>query len=246
MPDTNISFFWAFAAGFLSFLGPCVLPLIPGYLSFISGYTVEELNEATTKKREHVLWVSILFVLGFSLIFTLMGASASLIGSFLLTYRSLLNKIAAVLIIIFGISLLGLFKIPFFQGISFTHKIKNRGPFSVFLLGMAFAVAWMPCIGPILTSILTFAGSTGTVGTGMALLAVYSLGLGIPFILSGLLFSRFITAFGWIRKHYTAITVISGLLLIAMGVLILTGQIVYVNSWLRGLQTSPFWSWTNL
>ncbi len=230
----------------MSFLGPCVLPLIPGYLSFISGFSLDELSNQNTERRGRVLAASTLFVLGFSLIFIFMGASASYVGSFLLSYRSLFNKLAGVLIIIFGLSLIGLFKLPFFQGGGVNAKIKPRGPLSTIVLGMAFAVAWTPCIGPILTAILTYAGSTGTVSTGMALLAVYSLGLGIPFILTGLLFSRFLVAFGWVRKHYRAISVISGLLMIAMGVLLLTNQIVYVNSWLRGLQSSPFWNWTSL
>jgi len=241
-----VSFSWAFAAGFVSFLGPCVLPLIPGYLSFISGLSLDELNEASAETRQRILSASILFVLGFSLVFVLMGASASFIGSFLLAYRSILVKVASVLIILFGLSLIGLFRLPFFQGTNLGGKLKKRGSFSLVLLGMAFAVAWTPCVGPILTAILTYAGSTGTVRTGMALLAVYSLGLGIPFILSGLLFSRFLSAFGWVRKHYQTVAIVSGLLLVTMGILMLTNQIVYLNSWLRGLQTSSGWNWTNL
>lgn len=246
MPDTNISFLWALAAGFVSFLGPCVLPLIPGFLSFISGLSIDDLQAGPNKTGKKALTASILFVLGFSTVFVLMGASASLVGGFLLQYRDLLNKAAAILIIIFGLSLLGLFNLPFFGTGSLQAKVKNKGFFSIILLGMAFAIGWTPCIGPILASILAYAAATGTVHEGMALLATYSIGLGIPFILSGLLFNRFLTAFSLLRKHYQAISVISGLLLITMGLLILTGQIIYVNSWLRGIQTSDAWNWTNL
>ena len=173
-----------------------------------------------------------MFVLGFSLVFIFMGASASYIGSFLLSYRSLLNKIAGVLIIVFGLSLIGLFKLPVFQGGGIKTKTKPRGPLSTIVLGMAFAVAWTPCVGPILTAILTYAGSTGTVTTGMALLAVYSLGLGVPFILTGLLFSRFLVAFGWVRKHYGVITTISGLLfsLLTLDSILFTGLLRVVHN----------------
>lgn len=242
----DVSFFWAFAAGFVSFLGPCVLPLIPGYLSFISGLSIEELGAADSADSGRVVAASAAFVLGFSLVFVLMGASASLIGGWLLTYKSVLLKGAAILIIVFGLSLIGLFKLPFFQTGHLKGNFKSRGPWAVLLLGMAFAVAWTPCVGPILAAILAYAGSTGTVATGMALLAFYSLGLGLPFILSGLLFTRFLAAFSWIRRHYQAVSVISGLLLVAMGVLMLTNHIVLINAWLRKLQLTGGWGWTNL
>jgi len=246
MPDANVSFLWAFAAGFVSFLGPCVLPLIPGFLSFISGLSAEELETGDTDVRLRILVASILFVLGFSTIFVLMGASASFIGGRLLQYRDILNKVSAVMIIFFGLSLMGLFDLSMLQTRALHAKMKNTGLLSVFLLGMAFAVGWTPCVGPILTSILTYAGTTGTVTTGMGLLATYSLGLGVPFILSGLLFNHFLTAFGWLRKRYQTIAVAGGLLLVAMGVLILTGNILYINIWLRQVQMSDSWSWTSL
>ena len=246
MPDANVSFLWAFAAGFVSFLGPCVLPLIPGFLSFISGLSAEELETGDADVRLRILIASLLFVLGFTMVFVLMGASASFIGGWLLQYKNVLNKAAAVMIIVFGLSLMGFFSLPFFQTGGLHAKIKNKGLWSVVPLGMAFAVGWTPCVGPILTAILTYAGTTGTVRTGMALLATYSLGLGLPFILSGLLFTQFLTAFGWLRQRYQTIAIAGGLLLVAMGVLILTGHIIYINSWLRGIQTSGSWSWTNL
>lgn len=246
MPDANVGFLWAFAAGFVSFLGPCVLPLIPGFLSFISGLSAEELAAGDADAKMQVFIASIMFVLGFSIVFVTMGASASLIGGWLLQYKDILNKAAAVMIIVFGLSLIGLFNLPMFRSAGLHAKIKNKGLFSVVLLGMAFAVGWTPCVGPILTSILTYAGTIGTVGTGMALLATYSLGLGLPFILSGLLFNRFLTAFAWLRRRYQTIAVVSGLLLVTMGVLILTGKIIYINSWLRGIQASGAWNWTSL
>jgi len=246
MPNANIGFVWAFAAGFISFLGPCVLPLIPGFLSFVSGLSAEELSAGDPETRRKVFVASSLFVLGFSIVFVLMGASASFLGGFLLQYRNILNKVAAVMIIFFGLSLIGLFQMPMFKTQGLHAKIRKQGLWSVVLLGMAFAIGWTPCVGPILTAILTYAGSTGTVRTGMALLAVYSLGLGLPFVLSGLLFNHFLGAFGWFRKRYNLIAVAGGVLLVAMGVLILTGQIIYINSWLRQIQSSGSWNWTSL
>lgn len=215
-------------------------------MSFISGLSLEELKQADGSETLHVALASLYFVAGFTLIFTLLGASASALGGLLAANRLLLSRVAGVLIIVFGLSMIGLFRLPMFQGGGLQGKIKHRGPFGTVLLGMAFAIAWTPCVGPILTSILVYAGSTGTVANGMMLLIVYSLGLGIPFIVSGLLFNRFLSAFSWVKTRYGLITVISGVLLIAMGILLVTNQIVYVNSWLRTLGLSSGWTWTNI
>lgn len=240
MPE-NVSFFWSFAAGFLSFLSPCVLPLIPGYLSFISGLSVQEIKENSSWK---ILGPTLLFTAGFSLIFIMLGASASLIGQLLATYKGILTKVAGVLIIFFGLSVTGVFKIPFFAGQRGTLSRANppKGPL-VLLLGVAFAFAWTPCIGPILTSILLFAGTASTIKSGVFLLAAYSLGLAIPFILSGLLLNRFMRAFEGIKRHYRLVTAVSGFLLITMGILLISNQIIYFNNLLRKI---PWWQWVNL
>src|SRR3990170_6019159 len=146
MLNANVSFLWAFAAGFVSFLGPCVLPLIPGYLSFISGQSAEELQGGAAEARLKTLIASIVFVLGFSVVFIFMGASASFFGSLLLQYKNVLNKAAAVMIIFFGLTLIGFFKLPLFRTHGLAGRLKNTGPGSIALLGMAFAVGWTPCV----------------------------------------------------------------------------------------------------
>lgn len=237
---TGAGFFLAFLAGFVSFLSPCVLPLIPGYLSFITGSSFNELKENSRKLKVKVFVSSLYFVLGFSVIFITLGASASFLGGLLLAYRQLLTKIAGVLIIIFGVSLIGFIKLPFFQ----QHRaIKGfgRSPLSIILLGMAFSIAWTPCVGPVLTSILAFAGSSQTVAKGAMLLGFYALGLGLPFILTGLLFNRFLTFFTWAKARYQLISVVSGLILVTMGVLLLTNQLTYVNVWFRSVAIKMGW-----
>jgi cytochrome c-type biogenesis protein len=235
----SVNVVWAFLGGIVSFISPCVLPLIPGYLSFVSGLSIEELSKP--KGNLGRIFVStVVFVLGFSIVFALLGASASSVGQLLLTYRNVVNKVAGVLIIIFGLSLMGVIKIPIFQG-GVGWSRKPSGKLGILVLGMTFAFAWTPCLGPILASILTLASTTKTVSQGVGLLFAYSLGLGIPFILTGLALSRFMGAFSWIKKHYQIITFISGLLIVAMGVLLITNYLSYIGTILSRFPSPENW-----
>jgi cytochrome c-type biogenesis protein len=234
----NVSILAAFTAGIISFISPCVLPLIPGYLSFISGVSVEEMKKGD-KKSEALRKVSLntfVFVLGFSVVFVAMGASATFIGEFLLTKLSLLNKIAGVIIIILGLHIIGVFRISFLNYEKRFHaKSKPLGPLGSFVVGLAFAFGWTPCIGPILGGILALAANQDTVGQGVVLLSSYSLGLGIPFFITAVSFNTFLGFFGWVKKHFRTIEIASGLLLICIGVLIFFGSFGYIagllNQW---------------
>lgn len=231
----NVSLLAAFGAGFLSFVSPCVLPVVPGYLSFVSGATVEELSAG--KKGTHGRWAImadiLAFVLGFSVVFVLLGASATAVGTFLLSKLSLLSKIAGVLVILLGLHMLGVFRLnALYREKRFHTESKRVGVIGSFLVGIAFAFGWSPCIGPILGGILAYAGTQETVGQGMALLAVYSAGLGIPFIIAGLSLDAFFRVTGRFKRHFRAIEVTSGVLLIAVGVLIFTNQLTIISSWM--------------
>jgi cytochrome c-type biogenesis protein len=232
----NVTLLAAFAAGFLSFVSPCVLPLIPGYISFVSGVSVDEMRgEATTSaSRAQVFLASLAFVIGFSLVFVALGASATVIGKFLFAKLPLLSRIAGVLLIIFGLHTMGAFRLAFLEQEKRVHaQRKPAGALGALLVGIAFAFGWTPCIGPILGGILAIAGSKNTIGEGVLLLAVYSMGLGIPFLLTSLAIDRFLGAAKRIRRHYHAIEVTSGALLIAIGVLILTGQLTIIVRYLQ-------------
>ena len=218
----------AFLAGIVSFLSPCVLPLVPGYISFMSGLTLEELGhgaEPATGKR-HAGWESIFFVLGFSTVFTLLGASASAAGEFLAAHMPLVTKAAGGIIILFGLHMTGIIHIP----ILYYHKRADAGAFKSgylgsFLMGLAFACGWTPCIGPILSGILALAATRESVGQGMRLLFVYSMGLGIPFIITGFAVGTFMRFFARYKKYIRAGEVFAGLLLVAVGVLIFTDRL---------------------
>lgn len=226
----EVSLLAAFLAGIISFISPCVLPLIPGYLSFISGVSVEEMRDKDEKSKvlKRVGLNSLFFILGFSVVFISLGASATFLGKFLLTKLAILYKIAGVIIIIFGLHLLGIFRIPFLNYEKRFHtRTRPLGFFGAFLVGLAFAFGWTPCIGPILAGILALASNQETVGKGIALLSSYSLGLGIPFFLAGIGFNRFLGVSGFIKKHYQTIEIISGVFLIAVGLLIFFNSISF-------------------
>jgi cytochrome c-type biogenesis protein len=232
----NVTLFAAFGAGFLSFISPCVLPLIPGYLSFVSGVSLEEMRtaDAASAARRQVLTTSLAFVLGFSLVFITLGASATALGKFLLNQSPIIGKIAGVVVIIFGLHTMGLFRISILE----TEKRMSAGSKPVTLLGamlvgIAFAFGWSPCIGPILGAILLVAGSKDTIGEGILLLAVYSAGLGIPFLLTSLAINTFFSATSRIRRHYHAIELVSGGLLVAVGVLMFTNQLTVIVRYLQ-------------
>jgi cytochrome c-type biogenesis protein len=239
----NISVLAAFTAGVISFISPCVLPLIPGYLSFISGVSMEEMRGGD-KKSEALRKVSLntaFFVLGFSVVFVALGASATFIGEFLLSKLSLFNKIAGVIIVILGLHIMGVFRISFLNYEKRFHaKSKPLGPLGSFVVGLAFAFGWTPCIGPILGGCLLMACNQDTMGKGIVLLSSYSLGLGIPFFITAVSFNTFLGVFGWVKKHFRTVEIISGLLLVAIGVLMFIGSFGYIagvlNQWLPWLQ----------
>ncbi len=219
----QVSFFMAFLAGFLSFISPCVLPLIPAYISFISGLSLEEIENRNGQNRKIII-SSMFFILGFSLIFILLGATATFLGSFLITRINIFRKIAGIMIIIFGIHMAGWYRIKF---LDFEKKVYTRNkPINMvigpFLIGLAFAFGWTPCVGPVLASILMYASTQQTVYQGVLLLTIYSAGLGIPFFLTALAINKFYLLFNKIKRHYKTIELIGGLLLMIIGGLILT------------------------
>ena len=232
----DVSLFAAFAAGVLSFISPCVLPLIPGYISFISGLTLEEMqgNAPAAASRQHVLIASLAFVLGFSVVFVAAGASASAIGRFLLQQAPIIKRIAGAILIILGLHMMGVFRIRLLESEKRIHtQRKPAGPIGAFLVGVAFAFGWTPCIGPILGGILTIAASRESVGEGVQLLAIYSLGLGVPFLLTSVAINQFFAATRRIRKHYRLIELISGGLLIVVGLLIFFDQFTLIVQYLE-------------
>ena len=229
----NVSLLAAFGAGFLSFVSPCVLPVVPGYLSFVSGATIDEMGAGTTRRRWAIMADILAFVVGFSIVFVVLGASATALGSFLLSKLSLLGKIAGVAVILLGLHMIGVFRLGFlYREKRIQAESKRLGVLGSLLIGMAFAFGWSPCIGPILGGILAYASTRETVTEGMVLLGAYSAGLGIPFIVAGLsidVFFRWTTKF---KRHFRAIEVTSGVLLILVGVLIFTNQLTVISGWM--------------
>jgi cytochrome c-type biogenesis protein len=224
----QVSVVTAFIAGLFSFLSPCVLPLVPGYISIISGSSLDQLKaqEKDSSLFRTVLMNSVLFILGFSITFIALGASATWIGQILVSKMRLLGQIAGLVLIVFGIHLTGLVKInALYKDKRFHNVQKPRGLLGALVLGLAFAFGWTPCIGPILAGILTIASTKQTVTEGMFLLAIYSAGLGIPFLLTSLALNQFLAFYGRFKKHFHAVEVISGALVIAVGLLILTGSL---------------------
>ena len=235
----DVSLVAAFVAGVFSFISPCVLPLVPGYISFISGVSFEDMQRpgaAASRTRRQMLITSMAFVIGFSLVFIAFGASATVLGKTLMKQRAILEKVAGLLVILFGLHLSGIFRIKWLD--RDTRLQTNRrptGPIGALVVGVAFAFGWTPCIGPILGGILTIAGSRSTVTEGVLLLAVYSAGLGVPFLLTSLAVDRFFVTSARIRRHYRAIELVSGGLLIVLGVLIFTDRFTILAKYLDRL-----------
>lgn len=228
MGMTDITFLGAFIAGLLSFLSPCVLPLIPSYITYITGISFAELQAdvQSHEVRRRTILHSLLFILGFTFIFVMLGASASLIGSFLMSHMHEVRKVGGILIIIFGVHLSGLLPIHFLLGDKrFVVKNRPAGYLGSFFIGVAFAAGWTPCIGPILASILMVAATEETVWKGIALLLTYSLGLGIPFFLSSLALHQFLIIFNRFKKYIRIFEVITGIFLIIVGVLVFTNSL---------------------
>ncbi len=233
----QIGLLTAFLAGILSFLSPCVLPLIPSYISFITGISYEEFTQPeklSSKTRWYTLLHASLFVAGFSLIFLILGASATYVGSFFITYRAWLERIVGIVIVLFGLQISGLLNFRFLLQEKKLHlERKPMGYLGTVLVGFSFGIGWTPCIGPILGSILGFAATLGNLWGGILLLAFYSLGMGIPFLLSALAVQSFFHYFKKIRRYIPTITFVSGMFLVLVGVLIFSGYFVKLAIWMQ-------------
>lgn len=229
----------AILAGLLSFVSPCVLPLIPGYLSFISGVSVEELmsKERTGGNYRKLLLNTVFFVLGFSLVFILLGLGASGIGNFMQRHLGIFNKVAGVIVFLFGLHVTGLLRIKALNYEKRFHLTgqKKRGVLGSAVIGIAFGFGWTPCIGPILGTILIIAAQQNSLAEGAGLLVAYSAGLGVPFILTALLFNYLIGTFGFIKRHFHAVEIISGGLLMLVGVLMFFDLLGKLSVWLLEL-----------
>lgn len=222
----------ALTAGLLSFLSPCVLPLVPSYLSFVTGMTLDDLHESTD--RSHVLAHALLFVAGFTAVFMVMGASASFLGRFAHAYESWIARVGGVLIIVLGLHLLGVFRIaPLMRERRVHLSDKPAGFMGTIAVGAAFGAGWTPCIGPVLGGILTLAAARETVWSGMGLLFVYSLGLAIPFLLAALALDRFLSTFRRFRSWIPWMERAAGLLLITLGILLVSGSFTILTAWLN-------------
>lgn len=231
----NVSIFVAVSAGIVSFLSPCILPLIPSYMAFITGISLDELSHEKNLKRVRsiVILNSLLFILGFSLVFILLGASATFLGKFLARNIRWFEIIGGVLVILLGLHFAGVLKIKFLEREKKIHfEEKPLGLLGTVAVGMAFGAGWMPCVGPILGTILTMATTTQDVGRGVILLVFYSLGLGIPFLVSGLVVHRFFEYFKTLRKYFKLITAAGGVLLVVVGLLLITGYFSALSSYL--------------
>ena len=226
----------AFVAGLVSFLSPCVLPLVPGYVSLISGAGVEELKSQESDLLRKVMLNSIGFILGFSIVFIALGAISTQVGQLMARYKSVLAQVAGVVIILFGLHLTGIFKIKALYTDARLHSIKGGSTWGgAFLIGFAFAFGWTPCVGPILALILGIAAVQDSVFKGILLLAVYSLGLAVPFLMTALLMGRFMKFYGGFRRHMHAVEVASGALLIVLGALLVFGRFTIISNYLSFL-----------
>jgi cytochrome c-type biogenesis protein len=224
-PAQQVSLLAAFVAGLVSFVSPCVLPLVPSYITFITGLSFDELTATEQGPRVRRLTIihSLGFILGFSMVFIALGATATATGQFLRTHQDTLRIVGGILIVFFGIYLTGLIKIRFLnREQKFRLSGKPLGVFGSILVGITFAAGWTPCIGPILASILLYASTAQTVGTGILLLSVYSLGLGIPFLIASLGMNSFLAASKGLRRQLRTIEVVSGVILIIFGVSLAT------------------------
>jgi cytochrome c-type biogenesis protein len=239
---TDVNVLVAFAAGVFSFLSPCVLPLIPSYLSFVSGVSIEEMRgaQAAARVRTRVILNSIAFILGFSLVFISLGASASFLSSLFLGYRDFIRLVGGVFVLLVGLYLVGLFKIAALERyLQFNLKDKPAGYLGSVLVGITFAVAWTPCVGPVLGAVLALASASGEVGRGIFLLSSYAAGLAVPFFLSSLAVNTFFQFSQRFRRYIHAVHVTGGVLLIIAGVLLITDYMSFLNAY--ALRFTPDW-----
>ena len=230
MQDASIGIAISFSAGLLSFLSPCVLPLIPSYVSFITGLSLEDVQ----RSRRIALTHSLLFVTGFTLVFLALGATATVLGRVLFQYRDWVGRIGGLLVIVFGLYLLGVFRIGALGRERRVHvATKPLGYLGTVVVGMAFAAGWTPCIGPILGAVLTYTASSADLNRGLLLLFAYSLGLAVPFLLAAVMIERFMTLFQRYRGAMVWMSRISGVLLLIVGLLMITGSMSVLSTWLQ-------------
>ncbi|MBN2705952.1 MAG: sulfite exporter TauE/SafE family protein [Deltaproteobacteria bacterium] len=236
--SSQISLLIAFTAGVFSFISPCVLPLIPSYLTYITGISFDDLVDSRSPAiRRRTLLHSLFFILGFTLVFVALGASATLVGGFFQANQALIRKIGGVIVILLGIHITGLFKLKLLEREKrFEFNDKPLGYLGSVLVGVAFAAGWTPCIGPILASILLYAGTAENVSGGVFLLVAYSLGLGLPFLVSALAFNTFIAYFSRFNRYLRVISIVSGIFLIIVGLLLVFNYLSvftgFLNLWL--------------
>jgi cytochrome c-type biogenesis protein len=254
---SDVSFAAAFGGGMLSFVSPCVLPLVPGYLSMISGISVTELagtdaeravegdgrggGVATLERTDvqtklHVLRATLLFVAGFTLVFTLLGLTATAVGQSLLEHRTILNRVAGALVIVMGLFLAGVITPRRLMADARFHVSPSKlGAFAPPVMGMAFAFGWTPCIGPILGGVLTLSANESSVGRGGLMLVAYSLGLGVPFVVTGVALGRLTPVFAWVKRHFRVINTVAGAFLIVFGFLLFTNQLGWLSRQFQSL-----------
>ena len=232
--EGSVSLFGAVLAGLISFISPCVLPIVPGYLSFISGVNIAQLKgtERPAGLARRVGITSLAFVLGFSTVFVTLGAAATMVGYYLQQYKRELGMVGGAVIIVLGLHTAGILPIKWLL-YEKRAEVKTRplGLIGAYVVGLAFAFGWTPCIGPILGAILLYASQQATVSEGVLLLAAYSAGLGIPFVLSGLAINEFFAAFGRVRRHMKAVEYVSGALLVGVGLLLMTDRLAVLAQW---------------
>jgi cytochrome c-type biogenesis protein len=239
---TDVNVFIAFAAGIFSFLSPCVLPLIPSYLSFVSGVSLEEMRseQARARVRWRMVLNSLAFIAGFSIVFVSLGASASYLGGLFLGYRHVIRVLGGVVVLLVGLYLIGLFKIAVLERyLQFNLKDKPTGYLGSVLVGITFAVAWTPCVGPILGATLALASTSGEIGRGTMLLTSYAAGLALPFFLSALAINSFFQFSQGLRRYIQTIHIIGGLLLVIVGILLITDYMTLLNAY--ALRFTPGW-----
>ncbi len=233
-----IAMLLAFALGALSFLSPCVLPIVPPYLAYMSGVRMDEIEHPDAKRK--LIVSASFFVLGLSTVFLLLALAVNRLANFLIAYQGIINVIAGSIIIIFGLHFLGVFKLGFLDREVRVDAKSDSSPIGAYLLGLAFALGWSPCLGPALSAILGMVAQEETLGRGMILMVIYALGLGLPFVLTAMLIERFMKASGSLKKHIPTLKIIMGVVLIVIGLLMVTGNFIEISNWI--LDHLPFMS----
>ncbi|MEO7713860.1 MAG: cytochrome c biogenesis protein CcdA [Gemmatimonadaceae bacterium] len=237
MNDVSVSVTMAFIAGVVSFLSPCVLPIVPSYVTFITGMTLDELTaRGTASARAKAALHAFLFILGFTLVFVTLGATATVFGAVLQRSLPLLQQVGGVVIVLFGLYLVGLLRLPALMRDRRVHLASRpAGLAGSVLVGVAFGAGWTPCVGPVLASILLYAGTSATMGTGMLLLGAYAIGLGIPFFVAAVALNWYVAGARRLTRWLRPVEVVAGTLLIVVGVLLFTGRFTALSAYLAGL-----------